>query len=283
MKKIIFIPILLILITTQNKDLCLAETNKYINIIGSFNILHLGWNGKNYNRTAEVLINYDIVGLQEVMKISGINTLVYNLEKITQIDWQYHVSPYPVGFGRYKEYYAYIWKKDKVKIIKPLGFYKEKYYTDFIREPYGAIFKINNFDFTLVLCHLIFGKGKKYRRAEATKLIDVYDYFQKINGTEQDIIIAGDFNLPADDKGFSNLLCHTDKIKYIISSKEKTTITDYGLSNAYDNFFISNKYTHEVIFAIVYKPYIIDYSIFRRVVSDHLPIFLIINTKIDDD
>lgn len=285
LQKLLTVLVTLILLCIVNRDLRTADNHggvATVSLLASFNTLHLGWGEKDYTAVSEVLITYDIIGLQEVMKISGVQVLVAELKKLSNQDWDTHISEYPVGSKTYKEYYAYIWKKNKVSLIKSLGYYKEKNQYDFIREPYGAIFKTNNFDFTFVLCHLIFGNNPKYRKTEAAKLADVYEYFQQINGPEQDVIIAGDFNLPANDEGFLNLLCHSDQIKYNISPEEKTTISNRGLCSSYDNFFTS-KHTHEIVYVDVYKQYTIDYPTFRKTISDHLPIYLVIGTNIDDD
>ena len=285
MKKLTIVLVTLILLCIVNRDLFPVDNHSdatNVSLIASFNTLHLGWGEKNYTAVSEILITYDIIGLQEVMKVSGVKALTTELKKLSNQDWDTLISEYPVGSKEYKEYYAYIWKRNKVSLIKSLGYYKEKNQYDFIREPYGAIFKTGNFDFTFVLCHLFFGNNPKCRRAEAEKLSDVYEYFQQINGSEQDVIIAGDFNLPASDEGFLNLLYHKDQIKYNISPEEKTTISKNGLCNSYDNFFTS-KYTHEIVFTDVYKQYIIDYPVVKKTISDHLPIYLVIGTNVDDD
>ncbi|MGF6907316.1 endonuclease/exonuclease/phosphatase family protein [Fusobacterium sp. PH5-44] len=259
--------------------IALASTSN----IASFNVLRLGNSQKNYPMTASVLADFDLIGLQEVMNQKGVEKLVYFLEKETKEKWDYHISPYSVGESSYKEYYAYIWKANKVVFLKERGFYSGET-KEFSREPYGADFKIGEFDFTYVLIHIVFGKDESRRRSEIFKMHKVYDYFQNLDNDENDIIIAGDFNMPALDESFENLLGHKDEIIYIIDPVMKTTLGKNGLSSSYDNIFLSNKYTQE------FTGYSgsIDftegkYGDRKKNISDHLPIFFQVNILTDDD
>jgi len=161
--------------------------------IASFNILRLGAAEKDMVQTAKLLQGFDLVGLVEVINKKGIEELVY------------------------------VYKKDKVKFIKSEGFYKDGK-SSLLREPYGATFKIGNFDFTLVLVHTIYGNNESQRKAENFKMVDVYDYFQDKDKKENDILIAGDFNLYALDESFRPMYKHRDKITYAIDPAIKTTI-----------------------------------------------------------
>ena len=251
--------------------------------IGAFNTLRLGKGEKDYAYLAKSIEAFDIVGLVEVMNKKGIYKLISELEKISDSKWGYDISPYPVGTDEYKEYYAFLYKKDKVIFIKSDGFYPDEN-DDFIREPYGATFKINNFDFTYVLIHSIYGKKVSQRQFEARKIIDVYDYFQNLDPIENDILIGGDFNLPANDSAFELLLDHKDNIIYSLDPSIKTTIGTKGFANAYDNIFLSKKYTQEFKGTSgaldITKG---DFIKTRKEVSDHLPIFIVVDTEFDDD
>lgn len=250
--------------------------------ISSFNTLRLGKAQKDYKLMAKILENFDIIGLVEVINENGVEKLVKNLEKESNEKWEYHISPYPVGHTSYKEYFAYIWKKDKVLFLQERGFYDDKN-NEFSRPPYAADFKIGKFDFTFVLVHSIFGKSEKQRRAEAFKMWKVYEYFQEKNRDENDVIIAGDFNLPAFDESFEKLLNHKDKIIYALSPTIKTTVGTKRLANSYDNMFLSTKYTKEFegkSGALDFAKG--DYKSMRSKISDHLPIFIIVRTDIED-
>ena len=251
--------------------------------IASFNILRLGSAKKNMIQTAKILQGFDIVGLVEVINRDGVEELVDELNKQSDEKWDYHISPFGVGSSKYKEYFAYVYKKDKVKFIKSEGFYKNGK-SSLLREPYGATFQIGNFDFTFVLVHTIYGNNEAQRKAENFKMVDVYDYFQDKDKKENDIFIAGDFNLYALDESFRPLYKHADKITYAIDPAIKTTIGTKGRANSYDNFFFSQKYTQE----FTGSSGALDFSgdnpkLMREIISDHIPVFIVVETSKDDD
>ena len=251
--------------------------------IASFNILRLGAAKKDIPQTAKILQGFDIVGLVEVINRDGVEELVDELNKQSDEKWDYHISPFGVGSSKYKEYFAYVYKKDKVKFIKSEGFYKNSK-SPLLREPYGATFQIGNFDFTLVLVHTIYGNNESQRKAENFKMVDVYNYFQDRDEKENDIFIAGDFNLYALDESFKPLYKHSDKITYAIDPAIKTTIGAKGRANSYDNFFFSQKYSQE----FTGSSGALDFSgdnpkLMREIISDHIPIFIVVETSKDDD
>ena len=251
--------------------------------IASFNILRLGAAKKDMVQTAKILKGFDIVGLVEVINRDGVEELVDELNKQSDEKWDYHISPFGVGSSKYKEYFAYVYKKDKVKFIKSEGFYKNGK-SSLLREPYGATFQIGNFDFTFVLVHTIYGNNESQRKAENYKMVDVYNYFQDRDKKENDIFIAGDFNLYALDESFRPLYKHADKITYAIDPAIKTTIGAKGRANSYDNFFFSQKYSQE----FTGSSGALDFSgdnpkLMREIVSDHIPVFIVVETFKDDD
>lgn len=251
--------------------------------IASFNILRLGAAKKDMVQTAKILEGFDIVGLVEVINRDGVEELVDELNKQSDEKWDYHISPFGVGSSKYKEYFAYVYKKDKVKFIKSEGFYKNGK-SSLLREPYGATFQIGNFDFTFVLVHTIYGNNESQRKAENYKMVDVYNYFQDRDEKENDIFIAGDFNLYALDESFRPLYKHADKITYAIDPAIKTTIGVKGRANSYDNFFFSQKYSQE----FTGSSGALDFSgdnpkLMREIVSDHIPVFIVVETSKDDD
>ena len=251
--------------------------------IASFNILRLGATKKDMPQTAKILQGFDIVGLVEVINRDGVEELVDELNKQSDEKWDYHISPFGVGSSKYKEYFAYVYKKDKVKFIRSEGFYKNGK-SSLLREPYGATFQIENFDFTFVLVHTIYGNNESQRKAENFKMVDVYDYFQDKDKKENDIFIAGDFNLYALDESFKPLYKHIDKITYAIDPAIKTTIGTKGRANSYDNFFFSQKYSQE----FTGSSGALDFSgdnpkLMREIISDHIPVFIVVETSKDDD
>lgn len=281
-------------------------------VIASFNALRLGQESKYYLEQARVLKDYDLVGLVEVMsnfsentnpwlqtlgKGEGIEDLRKALEYLTGENWAVHCSAAPVGSTEYQEYYAYIYKEDKVTFLQSFGFYNDTA-GDFFRDPYGAQFRIGQMDFTFVLQHAIYGTWPADPRAEAGKLIDVYNYFQTQNGLDQDVIIAGDFNLAADDTGFAPLYGTPDDISWVIPPSTLTTVGDSGFVSAYDNIFVSRLYTREVLLTGrgAHTAWVTDgvfsgyaeytgnnHSFANTYISDHVPVYMTLNVAVDDD
>ena len=252
--------------------------------IASFNAMRLGEKEKNYEVMAKVLSNFDLIGIEEVMHEKGLKKLKAHLIKLTGEKWEYIISENSVGSEGYREYYGYIYRKEKFQEVRKLGFYKEKNENEFMREPYGAYFKSENFDFVYVICHSIFGDKEKQRLIEASNYINVYEYFLKESG-ESDIIIAGDFNVPADSPAFRNLK-EKAGVSYLLSPNENlTTLSDERLVSSYDNFFINKEKTKEFIEnSGVYNFVKNDnYAIIKKYISDHLPIFSEYSTENDLD
>lgn len=247
--------------------------------IASFNVLHLGWNNsKNYNMLANVVSQFDLIGLMEVMKEDGLVNLVNALNSNSNDSWSYHISNDKVGRSSYKEYYGFIYN-DEVEFLGSNDFYPDTY-DDFERDPYASSFRFGKFDFTMVLLHSIYGDSKSEREDEADNLDDVYTYYQDLDPNENDIIIGGDFNLSARNSSFD--LIGVDGLKYAIQPYAKTTIGYTGLSSAYDNIFYSD-YSTEVIGSGVYDFTNNNYKAIRKIISDHLPVYLDVTTIRDDD
>lgn len=252
-------------------------------MLASFNVLRLGEKEKDYRTLGKIISKFDIVGLEEVMNEKGLRKLKGYLEKETKSKWEYFISENSVGSENYREYYGYIYKKDLVNEVRPLGFYIEKNKNEFMREPYGVYFKVKNFDFVFILAHSIFGDKEKQRVIEASNYINVYEYFIK-KSNETDIIIAGDFNLPGNDFGFRNL-----KLKYNVeplldADLELTTFSDTKLVSSYDNFFINKSFTTEFTGKKgVYNYLKNNNKYMKQYISDHLLIFSEYNINEDRD
>lgn len=250
-----------------------AEKDRKITI-ASFNAMRLGEKEKNYEVMAKVLSNFDLIGIEEVMHEKGLKKLKAYLNRLTGEKWEYIISENSVGSEGYREYYGYIYRKEKFQEVRKVGFYKEKNENEFMREPYGAYFKSGNFDFVYVICHSIFGDKEKQRLIEASNYINVYEYFLKESG-ESDIIIAGDFNVPADSPAFRNL-SERAGVSYLLSPGENpTTLSDERLVSSYDNFFINKEKTKEFLENSGVYNFVKNnnYAIIKKYVSDHLPIF----------
>ncbi|CAM3076197.1 endonuclease/exonuclease/phosphatase family protein [Streptobacillus ratti] len=252
-------------------------------LIASFNALKLGENKKDWISLAKIVSKFDIISLQEVMNEKGINNLKNEVEKLTNEKWGYIISDIPVGTKDYKEYYGVLFKRKKVDSIKSLGTYQNGKSDDFIREPFGVLIKSNNFDFVLVSVHSIFGKNKIEREIEASRYHKVYKYFMN-KSKEEDVILLGDFNLPANSKAF-RYFKDIYKVKEVINpNKNKTTMSSKGLANSYDNAFFNRNNLREYTGRYgVYDYTKNNYEQIRKYISDHLIIFMEFENKGDLD
>ncbi|MEI6857305.1 endonuclease/exonuclease/phosphatase family protein [Psychrilyobacter sp.] len=259
--------------------------------IASFNTLHLGWKSdyrqEKIEGIASIISLFDLVGIQEIMKKDAVKKLIYELKAQTGVEWKYHISPYAVGSKKYREYFAYVYRIDRVKLLKKGKFYPEENRgKNFMREPYGAKFQMGDFEFTYVLVHSIFGKKTTERQLEAMQMIDVYDWFKEEydkDAEENIVIIGGDFNIPSYDHAFSGFLEHRDLIVDAIPPNQKTTIGKNGLASSYDHIF----YPYELMRGwYTGRNGVVDFTDnnhreIRKVISDHLPVFIEVNTKKD--
>jgi len=256
--------------------------------VASFNTLHLGWKGDHRQEKIEgiasIISLFDLVGIQEVMKKDEVKKLTNELKAQTGIEWRYHISPYAVGSKKYREYFAFIYRTDRVKLLKKGKFYPEENRgKSFMREPYGAKFQMGEFKFTYVLVHSIFGDKKTQRQLEAMQMTDVYDWFEEeYDGKNEEniVIIGGDFNIPSYDHAFSGFLKHKDLIVDAIPPNQKTTIGKKGLVSSYDHIF----YPYELMKDwYTGRNGVVDFTDnnhreVRKVISDHLPVFIEVNT-----
>ena len=110
-------------------------------LVASFNALRLGEKQKDYRSFVKILSNFDLIGLEEVMNEKGVKKTKAYLEKLTKEKWDYIISEHSVGSENYREFYAFIYRKEKFQEARKIGFYKEKNDNEFMREPYGAYFK----------------------------------------------------------------------------------------------------------------------------------------------
>ena len=227
---------------------------------------------------ADRLEPYDLVAIQELRDEEVVDR---TLQLLADRGHRFRavVSP-PVGRG-VKERYAFLYRPGKVQVLGP-----ERLYPDpddaFIREPFWASFRAGEFDFTLVTIHSIFGDSKRERRAEALLLDDIYQRVQGADPDEQDVMILGDFNLPPDDSGFSELAA---LLTPLFTGEIRTTISDASL---YDNIWFDPAYVgewtgergvdrfDEVAFGD-------DDKVASLAVSDHRPIWTTFRTDQDDD
>jgi len=224
---------------------------------------------------AGILKKYDLVAIEELRDETVLRRTVAEL-KVQGFDYAYEASP-PVGHG-VKERYAFLYRPDKVTVIKHGKIYPDAN-NEFIRPPYYAYFKSGKFDFILVANHILFGNSLSTRRLELKALSKAYSYIQNEDPKEKDVIVVGDFNCPPTDEGWSDIKEYPTMV-YLIKPPAKTTITDTSL---YDNFWFQTQYVTEYTGKEGIDKF--DETIFdnddkkaSKVVSDHRPVWAVFDT-----
>jgi endonuclease/exonuclease/phosphatase family metal-dependent hydrolase len=276
--------------------LCFAAASPDSVRIASWNILNLGAKTPVGNR-AHVIAQYDIVALQEVESLTGLERLRAAVKKETGVPWKTVVSA-RVGKGNAAEYYAFLYRADRVSAIKgPLGVYPQSSATSFSRPPFYATFKAGEFDFTLITIHVTFATPTSKRTKEVQRLKNVWLYVQALDPKENDVLLMGDFNRNRPTHSAFAPLRDQLKLTYLITG-DNTTFTTYGArrnkigGSWYDNIWMDagytgKEYTGRAGIDYTYQhfytrdPY--PHLKVRTTISDHCPVWAVFNTAGPDD
>lgn len=232
-------------------------------------------------KICNILKNYDFVAIIE-LKDEPVLIRTRDLLKTMGKEYGYEISE-EVGRG-VKERYAFIYDMSKVKKIKPGKIFQDPK-DELIREPFYGTFKSGNFDFTIIVTHIVWGDKVKERRKEVQKLAEVYNNIQNADQSEQDVILVGDFNRePNDYKAFGKLREIHSMIN-LFSLPQKTVIYD---SSLYDNIWFQSKYLKEYtgnsgIDHFDETDFGNDDAMASIIVSDHRPVWAEFDTRFDDD
>ncbi len=204
---------------------------------------------------------FDFVALQEVRDREVLERLSKALP-----GWTFLISE-PVGAVQ-KERYSFFYRED---LFEPLSdpFLLDDPEDRFLREPYIGQFRSGAFDFVVITIHTVYGSSIRQRRAENSLLDEVIMQIERAYAPEADIFLMGDFNLPANDRGW-DIISHLP----MVSPELMTTIQD---SSSYDNIWYSPEHTNE--FDHRYSVIRFDEFLFNnddaaasRAVSDHRPV-----------
>ena len=152
----------------------------------------------------------------------------------------------PVNESPHRERYAFLYYKGLVNVVKDGELYPDKAdgKDDFVRDPYWATFRAGRFDFSVVVVHVVWGDRVARRQAEVMELAEVYEYVQEANGTEDDVLLVGDFNRePSDTVAYGNLMA-LPSMTQLFQLPQKSHIRD---SSLYDNIFFQKNYVTEYL------------------------------------
>ena len=262
-------------------------TDKSTLKFASWNIRTLSDGSRNdteLDSIVDILDEYDLIAIIE-LKDEEVLKRIQNKLSEKGLEYQYIISP-PVGApdSSHREHYCFLYR---LKFIEPLTI-GELYpdlndsIEDFVRDPFWATFKSGNFDFSIIVCHIVWGDTVGPRKLEIKALKKVYEYVQKENGLEQDIILCGDFNRNISDSDtYSNILS-INTMKNLFEDPQKSHIKD---SSLYDNIFFQTKYTKEFTGDSGINKF--DEIFFENddeaanlAVSDHRPVWAIFRTDL---
>lgn len=257
--------------------------------IASWNLENLG-DTTDVHERAEVIRQFDIVALQEIEKVEGLDNLLARVEVITGHDWEYVISP-SVGNGRAAEFYAFMYRTDSVTYIEESsGVYQEPMPDDFSREPFFATFRSGNFDFTLITVHITWGLLASLRTAECRRLQSVWNYVQDTDLEENDLILLGDFNRDKPTHSAFDLLLQMGITPTLTEEGTRTTFGRTASGGSwYDHIWIDPQHTGaELTYEVGAGTPAMNScgggcSYLLDGVSDHCPVWALFDTTNDDD
>ena len=223
---------------------------------------------------ADILKNYDVVAIQEVVAGYG------GAQAVTRLNdelnrkgskWDYVVSD-PTSGGSYKrERYAFLWKTSQLKRVGN-PWLENHYNQEIDREPFFMTFQNGSKQFTLVTFHAITKTMQPETEIKYFKFMPAL-YPDKL------LIFSGDFNLPCSHTVFNPLKSMGWKSileNQKTSLKQECVLSDC-LASEFDNVFYPTKYISLIKSGVVHFyrsfPSLKD----ARVISDHIPIFMEFN------
>jgi len=249
---------------------------------------------------AEIIGQFDLVGMVELRdNLADLGQVL----KILGPYWQAVYSDMIPDAGGNRERVAYVFDGRAVRFNglaaeaneprkkKGLEYLPEK---SFWRSPYLASFKSGNFDFVVLTTHVRWGDSIKGRTDELELLADWIEGKKRDKFAEdQDIIVMGDFNIPArDDVLFKAITKHGLKIPNALlgvahgtnlaKDKRYDQILHYphhaqNFTNAGGvlDFYLEEAQIKKLFSGGMTK------TEFTYQMSDHLPLWMQINTDID--
>lgn len=248
---------------------------------------------------AEILGQFDLIGIVEL------RDNLTDLSRVLQIlgpYWKTVYSDLIPDPGGNRERIAYIYDKRTVTftgLAAEANPPREKKGSEYLseinwwRSPYIASFRAGNFDFVVITAHIRWGENEKERLGELKILADWVDMKSKEKFNEdKDILVMGDFNIPNIESDLFKAV--TSKGLMIPEALSKKSFgTNLEKDKRYDQILhlpiYKNKFTNNGGVVDFYsgniKPLFtdLDKSKFTYQMSDHLPLWIQINTDIDGE
>jgi len=256
---------------------------------------------------AEILGQFDLVALVELRSnLTDLNRVLPILGDY----WNVVYSDWIADSGGNSERIAYLFDKRAVvfnglaaEVDTPRAQQGQEYLAQqsFWRAPYMCSFRAGNFDFVAVTTHARWGNSVAGRQAELQLLANWIDTrFRDRYVEDHDLIVMGDFNVPAvDDALFKALTSRglqiPDPLRNLESGKRLIGGTNLEHTARYDqilhlptvpanfmkaggtlDFFIDDAHIEELFPGKKYTRLQFSFQL-----SDHLPLWIQMNTDID--
>jgi endonuclease/exonuclease/phosphatase family metal-dependent hydrolase len=268
------------------------------------------WNIREFGkvRRTEAAIHYiaEILGQFDLIGIVELRDNLTDLGRVLQIlgpTWRAVYSDMIPDAGGNRERLGFIYDKRAVifnglaaEANPPRTKKGEEYLSEnsFWRSPYIASFKSGNFDFVVLSTHIRWGDSNAARLAEISRLADwIEAKRQEKSNEDKDLIVMGDFNIPSRaDPMFKALTSHGLQIPKALlkddfgSNLDKDKRYDQILHQPIypDNFTnaggVLDFYVDAAHIKELFPPGLTKEK-FTFQLSDHLPLWLQINTDIE--
>ncbi|RRV04705.1 DNAse [Stutzerimonas xanthomarina] len=241
--------------------------------LGTWNLMRLGQGETSYEAIAAIAATVDLLAIQEVMNQTGIERVETAVEARTGEAWSVIVSS-PVGSTRYRETYAFLTRDSAVTYDEGAVLYLDRKNV-FIREPFSAKFRTAaGATFAIANVHILYGKRESDRIPEIAELAAYWAWLKEVYPGEE-LLLAGDFNMPPSHAGFAPLRRYARPL--VTSGASTLSHTSGKFANLFDNIFVAqdSKLTITAAGVVNYPSMLgLSHSQARAYVSDHAPIFV---------
>lgn len=222
--------------------------------LAAWNIEFLGSKKRldsNLREIAEIINRYHFIAITELKHKRDLDEIMTILSKEKKRDYGCMVSPI-VGWRdsdrKNKEYYAFLYDKALISVVDMGRLYPDSTNRNrgaFQRNPYWMTFRAGNFDFTVIVVHVTWGRrGVVPRDEEVKALKDVYNAVQRKNGDENDVILVGDFNRWPNLPAFNGLK-QIGTMRALFYKKNGCKSTTGQQKPLYDNILFETGYLKE--------------------------------------
>jgi endonuclease/exonuclease/phosphatase family metal-dependent hydrolase len=268
------------------------------------------WNIREFGKKerSEAAIHYiaEIIGQFDLVGAIELRDNLTDLRRVLNIlgpYWRAVYSDVITDMGGNRERVAYVFDKravvfnglaaeaDAPRQKKGLEYLPEK---SFWRSPYLASFRSGSFDFVVLTTHIRWGDSIKARTDELEMLADWIEGKRREKfGEDGDILVMGDFNIPAlNDPLFEAITKHGLRIPTALLGLDHGS--NLAKNKRYDQILHYPTYAENFTNAGGILDYFIDDSHIKALfpgamtqtqftyqMSDHLPLWMQINTDID--